>query len=287
MKHFLSISDYTKDQILKVLNLAKKLKTSDKSKYLEGKTLAMIFQKPSNRTRLSFEVGMFQLGGHAVNIRSEEIGMGEREIIADVARTISRYVDCVMIRANKHQDIEKFASFSDIPVINGLSDYLHPCQAMADILTISEHKDLNDIKICYIGDGNNVARSLLNISNILGINLTICTPKGYELKEYPSIINPQDAIKNADVVYTDVWTSMGYEKDYKKRIKDFQGYTVTKEIMSHAKSDAIFMHCLPAHREEEVTNNVLESSQSVVFDQAENRLHVQKAILVALLGGKK
>ncbi|MFC1617486.1 ornithine carbamoyltransferase [Candidatus Margulisiibacteriota bacterium] len=295
-KHFLSVSDYSKAEILEIFKLAGELKELQKNKEehtkLKGKTLAMIFQKPSNRTRLSFEVGMYQLGGQAVNIREEEIGMGVRESIPDVARTISRYVDAVMIRANKHTDILKLAEFATVPVINGLSDRYHPCQAMADLMTILEYKDSFDgLKLCYIGDGNNVARSLIKICNILGVKIVICSPPGYGPKAEDTMgsevfSDPYIAAKDADVIYTDVWASMGQENNKEKRLKDFKNYTVNMNIMAQAKRNAIFMHCLPAHRGEEVENEVIESKYSVVFDQAENRMHVQKGILLFLLEDK-
>ncbi len=287
-KNFLTLNDFTTEEVVKILSVAEDLKSKLKSgtphQDLRGKTLGMIFQKPSNRTRVSFEVGMFQLGGHALNIRPSEIRMKEREPIADVARVMSRYVDAVMLRVDDHNDLVEFARAATVPVINGLSDLYHPCQAVADILTIKEHKkELRGLKLCYVGDGNNVCRSLINISKHVGIDVTVCCPKGYELKEVPAVYDPIEAVSDADVIYTDVWTSMGQEEESSKRLNDFSGYTITKELLAKASDDVIFMHCLPAHRDEEVTDEVVEASNSVVFDQAENRLHAQKAILKLLL----
>lgn len=294
LRHFLKISDYSKEEILKILEIAVLLKKYQKEgkqhTYLKGKTLAMLFQKPSNRTRVSFEVAMYQLGGHALNIRPDEINMGVRESIPDVARTLDRYVDLVMIRANAHHDIETFAQYSTVPVINGLSDYSHPCQAMGDILTILEHKkQLDGLKFCYIGDGNNVCRSLIKITQLLGMQMVVSSPEGHDptadSTEFILERDPAIAAKDADIIYTDVWISMGQEDIRAKKIKDFKKYTITQAILEEAKQDAVFMHCLPAHRGEEMTEEVFEGRHSIVFDQAENRLHIQKAILCYLLGG--
>lgn len=293
-KHFITIGDFRTEEVRSILALAHKLKALQKDgkkhTLLKGKTMAMLFQKPSNRTRISFEVGMYQLGGKTVNMTAHEVNMGVRETIADVSRVISRYVDAVMIRALYHSDIVEFAKHAGVPVINGLSDLYHPCQAVADIMTVEEKcGTLKGVKICYIGDGNNVCNSLIDICRPLGIELVVSCPKGYE----PSgeerraactiITDPHKAVAGADVIYTDVWTSMGQEDETRKRLQDFKGYTVSAEIMALAKKEAIFMHCLPAHRGEEVEEEVLESKNSVVFDQAENRLHAQKAILALLL----
>lgn len=294
-RHLLSIEDISKDELGAILALAAKLKKLQKSAsphlLLKGKNLAMIFQKPSNRTRMSFEVGITQLGGHAVNVRPNEIQMGDREPIADIARTISRYVDGVIFRG-KHDDLAEFAEYADVPVINGLSDLFHPCQAIADALTIEEQKGgLKNLKICYVGDGNNVCNSLIQICDLLNIEITIACPAGYEpmcLKGSNfarHIADPEIAVRGADVVYTDVWTSMGQEGESQKRLNDFKNYTVTSALMKHAAKGAIFMHCLPAHRGEEVEHDVFESPASVVFDQAENRMHAQKAILALLIEG--
>jgi len=293
--HFLKIDDYSAKEILTLLERTAKFKKYQKEGrdhlYLKGKTMAMIFQKPSTRTRVSFEVAMHQLGGNAIYLRGDEINMGTREPICDVARTLERYINIVMIRANNHSDIEEYAQYSKVPVINGLSDFAHPCQVLSDIFTISEHKPkLEGLKLCFIGDGNNVCRSLIEISQLLGIQMTVCCPKGYEpfpkaTHQYELIHDPYVAAKDADVIYTDVWVSMGQEKLANKKTTDFKGYTITKAIMNEAKQNALFMHCLPAHRNDEVTDEVFESRHSVVFDQAENRLHAQKAVICYLLGG--
>jgi ornithine carbamoyltransferase len=294
-RHLLSIEDITKDELGAILALSTKLKKLQKGnsphQLLKGKTLAMIFQKPSNRTRMSFEVGISHLGGHAVNVRPNEIQMGDREPIADIARTISRYVDGVIFRG-KHEDLVEFAEYSDVPVINGLSDLFHPCQAIADALTIEEHKgSLKNLKVCWVGDGNNVCNSLIQICDLLGIEITVACPAGHEpmcLKGSARgrhIVEPEIAVRGADVVYTDVWTSMGQEEEYQQRLDIFKNYTVTTELMNQAAKGAVFMHCLPAHRGEEVDHDVFESPASVVFDQAENRMHAQKAILALLIEG--
>ncbi|MCL4116811.1 UNVERIFIED_CONTAM: hypothetical protein GTU68_022227 [Idotea baltica] len=292
-KHFLTVKDFSKEELLGLISDALKIKNLQKQgkehEYLKNKNLAMVFQKPSTRTRMSFEVGINQLGGKAIYITQAEIGLGERESIADVSRVLSRYVDGVMIRPFYHSDVKEFAKHSSVPVINGLCDLYHPCQVMADMLTIYEKKGTFDgLKLCYIGDGNNVCQSLSNICEIFGIEMTVSCPKGYELSDHENqhaktIYDPNEAAKDSDVIYTDVWTSMGPNKEESDH-KDFLDYTITMDILSNAKKDVTFMHCLPAHRGEEVTNEVLESSYSVVFDQAENRMHAQKAILVALMG---
>ena len=287
MRHFLSLKDYSKEEIIDLLDLAAELKAKDPSEEfhpLKGKSLAMILQQPSSRTRVSFEVGMYQLGGTALNILPSEIKMGEREPVRDIARVISRYVDGIMIRAKKHEDIVEMAKFSSAPVINGLSELYHPCQALADALTIVEKKgEIAGTKLCYIGDGNNVCRSLVNLSKLLGMEITIVSPKGYELEEVETVYDPKEGISGADVVYTDTWTSMGQEAENKKREKAFAGLTITSELLAQASKDVIFMHCLPAYRGLEVEDDVAEGPHSVIFDQAENRLHAQKAILATLL----
>lgn len=297
-KHFLKVSDCSREDLLNLLKSSRELKAQLKSgraeRPLEGKSLAMIFEKPSSRTRISFEVGMFQLGGKALNINANDIKMGEREPVVDVARTLSRYVDVVMIRALHHWTLEEFASAAEVPVINGLSDHHHPCQALADIFTLLEHKgEIEGRTICYIGDGNNVCNSLIEICRILRVNLRIACPKGYEplLKEeseFISIINkPEEACKDVDAIYTDVWVSMGQEELTARKISAFKGFMVSEKLFKHAKKDAIFMHCLPAHRGLEVESAVFESKRSVVFDQAENRLHCHKAILLSLLSANQ
>jgi len=291
-RDFLSISDFNKEEILIFLNKAKELKSFSKNnikhKILDGKTLAMIFQKPSNRTRVSFETGMFQLGGLALNIQPQEIEMGVRESISAVAKTLSRYVDIIMLRLFKHDDLLEFAKYATVPIINGLTDLEHPCQALADLLTIIEKKpNLQNLKIAYIGDGNNVCCSLMQIAHLFDIKMQVATPKGYEPTcEFPNVEitnDPKIAINNADVIYTDVWVSMGQEDEKRKRLKDFQGFQINSKLLANAKKNYIFMHCLPAHQDEEVTNDVLESPNYVIYDQAENRLHAQKAVLNLLL----
>lgn len=291
-RHFLSIDDYSKDELQHILKLAAKLKSERKAnidhRTLRGKTLAMLFLQPSNRTRVSFEVGMSQLGGDTINIRPDEVRLGEREPISDVARVLSRYVDAIMMRVVKHETITEFAKYSAVPVINGLSDRFHPCQAISDILTIQEKKGrLEGLKLCYIGDGNNVCNSLIDVANVFGLQMVVSCPKGYEPfrdgGEYEVITNPEQAVAGADIVYTDVWTSMGHEDEAARRLKKFRSYTITEALFNKAAPDAIFMHCLPAHRGEEVTHEVVEHPRSVIFDQAENRLHAQKAVLALLL----
>lgn len=293
-KHFLSIDHYSSQELNELLDLSIKLKQELKSKkphpLLAGKSLAMIFQKPSNRTRMSFEVGMYQLGGKAINVRQNEINLGVREPVKDIARVMSRYVDLVMMRVIDHNDILQFSEYSSIPVINGLCNLYHPCQALSDILTIKEHKGkLNGQTLCYIGDGNNVCNSLIHAAKLFGLNMVVSCPQGYEPElsqekwNYEIIHDPKKAIKNADVVYTDVWTSMGQEEESKIRLEKFKNHTINLDLFSLAKTDAIFMHCLPAHRGEEVSDEIVEHKRSVIFDQAENRLHAQKAIMVKLL----
>ena len=294
VRNFLKVSDCSHSELTELLKLSKELKSSLKqgtvNRQLEGKSLAMIFEKPSSRTRISFEVGMFQLGGKALNINANDIKMGEREPIIDVARTLSRYVDAVMIRALHHWTLEEFIEASSVPVINGLSDHHHPCQVLADIFTLMEFRgSLENLRICYIGDGNNVCNSLIEICRILNIGLNIACPPGFEplLKEeseYIKIYNsPEEACKDVDAIYTDVWVSMGQEELTARKISAFQGFMVNEKLFKHAKKDALFMHCLPAHRGLEVENAVFESKRSAVFDQAENRLHCHKAILLKLL----
>lgn len=304
-KHFLTLLDYSSDEIKELLEFSLLLKKYQKEgvphQFLAGKTLAMIFEKSSTRTRVSFEVGMTQLGGAALFLSSKDSQLGRGEPISDTAQVLSRYVDGIMIRTHGHEIIEELASFSTVPVINALTDDFHPCQAMADIMTIFEVKGtFQGVKAVYIGDGNNVAHSLLIACAKVGIDVAIATPKGYEPKQW--IVNeieticketgakftltndPIEAVRNADVIYTDVWTSMGYEEETAKRLEDFSQFQVNKDLMTYAKGDYMFLHCLPAHRGEEVSAEVIDGKNSFIFDQAENRLHVQKAILVALMG---
>ncbi|MFD0828618.1 ornithine carbamoyltransferase [Neobacillus sp. M.A.Huq-85] len=304
-KNFLQLSDFTTDEILYLLDVALELKAMQKQgkphPYLSGQVLGMIFDKSSTRTRVSFEVGMLQLGGQAIFLSSKDSQLGRGESISDTAKVLSRYVDALMIRTFTHESIEEFAQHAEIPVINGLTDLQHPTQVMADLLTILEHKGkLAGLKMCYIGDGyNNMAHSLLEGALKVGIDISIASPEGYMpnqtivenaeqiAKETGAQItithNPVEAIQDADVVVTDVWTSMGQEAETEKRLKAFEGFQVNDDLCKHAKSDFIFLHCLPAHRGEEVTANIIDGPHSVVFDEAENRLHAQKAILKEFL----
>jgi ornithine carbamoyltransferase len=305
-RDLLSISDLSREELIYILEVSKMLK----GRYyageviiplLNGKTLAMIFQKPSTRTRVSFEVAMYQLGGYALYLNWNDLQLGRGESIADTARVLSRYVNGITARVLKHTDLEELAKYSSVPVINALSDLEHPCQALADVLTIWEKKGkLEGIKLAFVGDGSdNVLHSLLLACAKLGINISIATPPGYEPKKeilriaeeegsrYGSLIEivrePEVAVRGADVIYTDVWVSMGQESERAKRISDLSRYRVTVDLMKLAKEDAIFMHCLPARRGEEVVDEVIDGKWSVVWDQAENRLHVQKALLSLLL----
>lgn len=313
-KDLVSIKDLTAKEIEDIFNLADKLK-KDKAKFskvLAGKTLALIFQKPSNRTRVSFEVGMYQLGGYSIYLAPNEINLGVRESVKDVAMTLSRYVDGIVLRTFEHRNVLEMAKFAGVPVINGLSDFSHPCQALADVYTIREKfsrssgipqkagKKLKGITLAYVGDGNNVCNSLLYTSAKAGLNMNIGAPKGYGpdktvLKEAQSIArvthaainlfnSPKEAAKEADVIYTDVWASMGQEKEAQERKKIFKDFQVSRDLIKLAKKNVFIMHCLPAHRGEEITDEVIDSRNSIVFDQAENRMHVQKAILIKLLG---
>ena len=305
-KDFISIKDLTLKEIQEIFALTDKLKKHKArfSKALAGKTLALIFQKPSNRTRVSFEVGMYQLGGYSIYLGPDEINLGVRESIKDVSKTLSRYADAIVLRTFSHKNILEMAQAATIPVINGLSDLMHPCQALADIYTIKEKfKKLKGIKLAYVGDGNNVCHSLLYGASKVGLDLSIATPKGYEpqdsivreakafAKKSKAKINlsnhAKDAVYKADIIYTDVWASMGQEKEMRKRKKIFKNFQVNKRLLSKAKKDCLIMHCLPAHRGGEITDEVIDSKNSIVFEQAENRLHVQKAILIKLLKNKK
>ncbi|MDP3035403.1 MAG: ornithine carbamoyltransferase [Methanobacteriaceae archaeon] len=299
MKHLLSVCD-AQDQVVQLLDLAawfKKGKSDDKP--LKNKTLAMIFQKSSTRTRVSFEVGMAQLGGHALYLSTNDLQIGRGEPISDTALVMSRYVDGIMIRALKHEDVVELAENSSVPVINGLTDLEHPCQALADMQTIKEHRGSFEGKLVFVGDGNNVCNSLLLISAILGMNMTVACPEGYEpdaeifekaqelAKEsevqLEIISDIKKAVENADIIYTDVWVSMGDEAEQEKRMNDFMPFQVNEELMALANEGAIFMHCLPAIRGQETTSGVIDGPQSVVWDQAENRLHAQKAVMYSLM----
>ena len=299
---FLSLKDYRTEEILDLLNLAIELKKPE-NKYLpllKGKVLGMIFEKSSTRTRVSFEAGMLQLGGHAMFLSSQDTQLGRGETIADTARVLSGYLDGLMIRTFHQSAVEELAEFSSIPVINGLTDDYHPCQVLADLMTLLEHfGELKGRKLAYIGDGNNMANSLMIGAAKVGLDIAIAAPRGYEpqadmvalaqaiAQDSGSVVtvtnDPIDAVKNSDAIYTDVWASMGQEAEAIQRLNDFAGFQVNAELVQYAKDDYIFMHCLPAHREEEVTTAILEGPHSVIFQEAENRLHAQKAVLVTLM----
>jgi ornithine carbamoyltransferase len=306
MEHFLSLADLIPDELRDLLNLAVELKEEWRNggnpPLLKGQTLGMIFQKPSLRTRVSFEMGMIHLGGQGLYLSPLEIQLGKRESVPDVARVLSRYVDGIMARVFGHDDVLTLAEYSRVPVINGLSDYNHPCQGLADFLTIIEHKgwNLNGRKLTFVGDGNNVASSLLFGAALLGMDFTISGPSGYELptdvwelgqqfaaasgSELTANPDPHAAVAGADVIYTDVWASMGQEGEVEERARVFGPYQVNQELVAEAEPDVIVMHCLPAHRGQEITDEVCDGSHSVLWDQAENRMHAQKAILVELMG---
>ena len=302
VRHFLSLKDYSKEEILEIIDLGIQIKRETKNKifkpYLKNMNLAMIFEKSSTRTRVSFETGMNQLGGNALFLSSKDIQLGRGEPIKDTARVVSRMVDLVMIRTFGQDRLEEFAKYSKVPVINGLTDKYHPVQLLADYMTMIEFNKQNGV-CAYIGDGNNMTHSWMILAAKLGLELRVSTPKGYEVdsdvvelcKEFAKISgaiitytnDPKEAIKGSDVVITDTWISMGQEEEKEKRIKDFAGYTIDKELMSLANKDAILLHCLPAYRGYEVTENVLESFEEVIFTEAENRLHAQKGLMVWLM----
>ncbi len=297
VRHLLAIPDFTKPELLQLFELAGRMKRGEyREKPLLGKTLGMIFAKSSTRTRVSFEVGAYQLGGHALFLSSRDIQLGRGEPIRDTARVLSRYLDGIMIRTYDHADVEELARYGSIPVINGLTDLLHPCQVLADLLTVRETVGGWDGKvIAWIGDGNNMANSWMNAAGSLGFELRLACPQGYEPN--PEILrrnaakasitlthDPREAVRGAHVVNTDVWASMGQEEEQEKRVRAFQGYIVDGKLMSMADPAAIFLHCLPAHRGEEVAEEVIEGPRSRVWDQAENRLHVQKAVMAVLIG---
>jgi ornithine carbamoyltransferase len=297
VRHFLAIPDFSKPELLTLFDLAGRMKRGEyREKPLTGKTLGMIFAKASTRTRVSFEVGAFQLGGHALFLSARDIQLGRGEPIRDTARVLSRYLDGIMIRTYDQSDVEELARYGSIPVINGLTDLLHPCQVLADLLTIRESLGGWDGKVvAWIGDGNNMANSWINAAGSLGFELRLACPKGYEpnaeilarnsKKTTISLTNdPRAAASGAHVINTDVWASMGQEEEQAKRVRDFQGYMVDANLMKLTDSDAIFLHCLPAHRGEEVAEDVIEGPRSRVWDQAENRLHVQKAVMATLMG---
>jgi ornithine carbamoyltransferase len=301
-KDLLSITDLTPEGIRRLISSAATMKSEGWSSRLNEKVLALLFEKPSLRHRASFEVAMRQLGGECIYLSPAEVGLGQRESIADVARVLSGYVDCIAARTFSHQTLETLAKWSRVPVINSLSDLEHPCQTLADLLTIYEKKEgLEGLTLAYIGDGNNVANSLVLAATMCGINFRMGAPAGYALKDkilnrardYAAASgstifcteNPREAVEGADIVYTDVWTSMGQESEAEKRRKAFAGYQVNAALLSLAKRDAIFMHDLPAHRGEEVTDEVIDGAQSVVFEQSENKMHMLKALLIDILGG--
>ncbi len=304
-KDFICVKDLSPKEIEEIFSLTDRLKKNKDrfAKALAGKALALIFQKPSNRTRVSFEVGMYQLGGYSVYLSPGEINLGVRETVGDAAKTLSRYVDAIVIRTFAHENVLELAKYSDKPVINGLSDFSHPCQALADIYTVREKlPDLKGKTLAYTGDGNNVCNSLLLACASVGMNMNAAAPAGYGpdslvLNEARQLAkakqasinlfnNPVEAVKDADVVYTDVWASMGQEKETEERKKIFRDFQINSGLLKHAKKNCLVMHCLPAHRGDEITDEVIDGPGSVVFDQAENRMHVQKAILIKLLGKK-
>ncbi|MDD2471640.1 MAG: ornithine carbamoyltransferase [Dehalococcoidales bacterium] len=301
-KHLLSVLDLTPETARALLIDALAFKNGRIRGIPRGKILALLFEKPSLRTRVSFEVAMMRLGGKAIYLSPPEVGLGKREPVADVARVLGRYVDIIAARVFSHNSLVELAETANIPVINALSDLEHPCQALADMLTIMEHKGgVKGIKIAYIGDGNNVANSLMLMSAMLGADFFIASPKGYEIQpdiaekafsfsiqsgaNIECLNNPAEAVRGADVIYTDTWTSMGQEEEAEKRRADFNGFQINSELLCHAPERVMVMHCLPAHRGEEITGDILDGPHSVVFDQAENRAHVAGAVIAYLLGG--
>jgi len=299
-RDFLKVTDFTRAEIEETFAIARKLKAEVKAgkahHYFANETMAMIFAKPSARTRISFETGMVQFGGHALYLSPNDIGIGKRESVKDIARVVSRYNNWIMARLFLHDHIEELAEYATVPVINGLTDYNHPCQIMADMLTILEHHGtIEGQKVVFIGDGNNVCNSFLNFAQVIPYHFVLAAPEGYEpdpetlaatkavgISTVEVIHDPVEAATDADVVYTDVWTSMGQEDERMKRLADFQGFQINEDLLKYAKQDAIVMHCLPAHYGEEITEEVLDGPQSVIFDEAENRMHAQKAVMVML-----
>ncbi len=300
-KDFLCLSDWSLEALENIFKLTSELKSKQKAglthQLLAGKTLGMLFEKSSTRTRVSFEAGMFQLGGHALFLASGNTQMGRGEPIKDTARCMARYVDGVMIRTYSQQSVEEFARYSSVPVINGLTDLYHPCQLMADLFTVSEHKEnYRELCYCWIGDGNNMANSWINAAAVFGFELRVATPLGYEPDAavrkraadagaritYTS--DPREAARGAQVLSTDVWASMGQEEEQQVRAKAFAGYQINMDLVALADPDCVVMHCLPAHRDEEITDEVMESRHAIIYDEAENRLHVQKAIMATLMG---
>ncbi|RGF47983.1 ornithine carbamoyltransferase [Ruminococcus sp. AF37-20] len=301
MKHLLKMLDLSKEEILDILNLADQLKYENKNgiehHILKGKTLGMIFQKSSTRTRVSFETGMYQLGGQALFLSNRDLQIGRGEPVQDTARVLSRYLDGIMIRTFEQKEVEDLAKYGSIPIINGLTDFCHPCQVLADLMTIREFKGrFEGLKMCYIGDGNNMANSLIVGGLKVGMEVSIACPKDYQpaaevlefAKGYGDKFSmtdvPLEAAKDSDVLFTDVWTSMGEEAETEKRKIAFKGYQINDDIMAVAKADAMVQHCLPAHREEEITEKVFEAHANEIFEEAENRLHAQKAVMVKVMG---
>jgi len=306
MKDLISVKLMPEKEIEQIFALTVRLKKDPRkfSRVLSGKTLALIFQKPSNRTRVSFEVGMYQLGGYSIYLGPDEINLGVREAIKDVARTLSRYVDGIVLRTFAHKNILEMAAFSQVPVINGLSDFSHPCQAFADLFTVKEKfGTLKGVTLAYVGDGNNVCNSLIYACVKMGMNIRVAAPAGYQpdaavIREARALAfskkselyvsrDPLEAVRGADVVYTDVWASMGQETQAAQRAKIFKKFQLNSSLLRQAQKKAVVMHCLPAHRGQEITDEVIDGPRAIVFDQAENRMHVQKAILISLLGKKE
>jgi len=299
-RDFLAVTDFSKEELLETFRIARALKAEVQAgqaqHYFANQTMALIFAKPSLRTRVSFETGMAQLGGYALYLGPHDISIGKREAVKDIARVISRYNNWIMARLFKHEHMLELAEYATVPVINGLTDYNHPCQIMADMLTIQEHRGtVEGQKVVFIGDGNNVCNSFLNFAAVVPYHFVLAAPAGYDpdpetlaraqaagISTIEVVRDPIVAASNADVLYTDVWTSMGQEAERQKRLNDFQGFQINEQLLSHAKADALVMHCLPAHYGEEITEEVLDGSHSVVFDEAENRMHAQKAIQIML-----
>jgi len=299
-KDLLSVADLSRDEVEQLIEQALVMKQGGMRYLLPWRSVALLFEKPSLRTRVSFDLAVTQLGGHCLYLSPQEVGLGQREPVADVARVLSRYVDCIVARVFSHETLTSLAQWATVSVINALSDLEHPCQALADFLTIREHKGrLEHVRLAFVGDGNNVARSLALLSGAMGVDFAIASPAGFALDEATlrrarelaasassavvATSDPVEAVREADVVYTDTWTSMGQEKEAPMRREAFAAFQVNDSLLVHAKRDVVFMHCLPAHHGEEVTSEVLNGPASVVFDQAENRLHVQKAVLAQLL----
>jgi len=299
-RDFLTVPDFSSEEIYELFKKTEELKKTKFTSDFKNKAVGLIFQKPSLRTRVSFQVGVWQLGGQCMSLSPAEVNIGVRETVKDAAQTLSRYLDLIVARVFKHKEVEELAEHSLAPVINGLSDLYHPCQALADIFTVKEKRgDVKGLTLCFVGDGNNVCNSLLEITSMLGMNIKVACPKGFaprkEVFDFSSAMakktganvlvtqDPKEAAKDADVIYTDVWASMGQEREAARRAKIFKKYQINKDLMSLAKKNCLIMHCLPAHRGMEITDEAMDSSNSVVFDEAENRLHVQKAIMLKLI----